>query len=191
MTGFRYEYVPFWARPIMAFVQHVVLGPVLGGFFFRNFRSPDNIQQILQESGVYTDRTHVDDELLEILLAPADDPGAEQVFLAVFGGPPGPTPEFYLRRITRTPVLALWGATDPWTPVDAGMHPGTAMAQYCDTFRLDVLPATSHCPHDEAPHLVNPKMIAFLKQVEEDAAVANQGAKEEETRRGRSGSSKR
>ncbi len=140
MTGFRYEYVPFWARPIMAFVQHVVLGPALGSFFFQNFRSPENIERILQTSGVYADTTNVDEELLEILLAPADDPGACEVFLAVFGGPAGPTPESFLRQINNVPVLALWGDSDPWTPLDAGMNPGTGFAQYCDTLRLQVLP---------------------------------------------------
>ena len=165
MTGFRYEYVPIWARPIMAFVQHVVLGSVLGGFFFQNFRSRENIEQILLQSGVYTNTSHVDDELFEILLAPADDNGAQQVFLAVFGGPPGPTPESYLQQIEATPILALWGETDPWTPLDAGMHPGTGFAHFCDALRLEVLPQTGHCPHDEAPHMVNPKLISFLDEV--------------------------
>lgn len=165
MTAFRYEYVPFWARPIMAFVQFVLLGPVLGGFFFENFRSPENIEQILKQSGVYTNTSHVDDELLELLLTPADDTGAQQVFLAVFGGPPGPSPESYLQQIKTTPILAMWGETDPWTPLNAGLHPGTGFAQFCDTLRLEVLPQTGHCPHDEAPHLVNPRLIAFLNKL--------------------------
>lgn len=165
MTGFRYEYVPWWARPIMGFFQYVVLGRAIGGFFFQNFRSPENIERILQTSGVYADTTNVDDELLEILLAPADDPGACEVFLAVFGGPPGPTPESFLQQIDNLPVLALWGEADPWTPLDAGMNPGTGFAKYCRTLRLQVLPGTGHCPHDEAPQLVNPQLIAFLNEI--------------------------
>ena len=165
MTAFRYEYVPFWARPLMALVQYVLLGPILGGFFFENFKSPENVQQILKQSGVYTNTSNVDDELLELLLTPADDAGAQQVFLAVFGGPPGPTPESYLQRIQTTPILALWGETDPWTPLNAGLHPGTGFAQFSDMLRLEVLAQTGHCPHDEAPHLVNPRVIAFLDDV--------------------------
>jgi pimeloyl-ACP methyl ester carboxylesterase len=166
MTGFRYEYVPFWARPLMAFVRHVVLGPVLGGYFFRNFRTRENVERILKESGVYGDVTNVDDELLELLLAPADDAGAEQVFLAVFAGPAGPTAESFLPSVT-VPVLALWGERDPWTPLNAGMHPGTGLQQHHGTgdFVLDAIPGAGHCPHDECPALVNDKMIAFLSRV--------------------------
>lgn len=165
MSGFRYENVPGWAIPIMWFVQNVVLGPYWGGAFFRNFKSRENIERILKESGVYANRQNVNEELYQILLEPADDPGAEQVFLAVFGGPAGPTPERYLEQIT-VPVLAFWGEQDPWTPIDAGMHPGRKFHQYHKTgdFRLVPLPNVGHCPHDEAPEIVNEIMIDFLNQ---------------------------
>jgi pimeloyl-ACP methyl ester carboxylesterase len=165
MSGFRYENVPGWAIPIMWFVQNVVLGPYWGGAFFRNFKSRENIERILKESGVYANRQNVNEELYQILLEPADDPGAEQVFLAVFGGPAGPTPEQYLQQIT-VPVLAIWGEQDPWTPLNAGMHPGSKFDQYHKTgdFRLVSLPNVGHCPHDEAPEIVNEIMIGFLNQ---------------------------
>lgn len=173
MTGFRYEDVPFWARPLLAFVQYVVLGPLCGGYFFRNFRTRANVERILKESGVYGDPTNVDEELLEILLAPADDPGAEQVFLAVFGGPAGPTAESVLPDV-KVPVLALWGERDPWTPVDAGMHPGSALPAYHGTgeFYLSVLPGAGHCPHDECPDAVNAQMIAFLQEQQQSALLS-------------------
>lgn len=166
MTGFRYEDVPFWARPLLAFVQYVVLGPTMGGYFFRNFRSRENIVRILRESGVYGDITNVNDELFEILLEPADDKGAEQVFLAVFGGPPGPTAESVLPFV-KVPVLALWGAEDPWTPLEGGMHPGRALPPFHGTGQFTIIPleGAGHCPHDECPDRVNEEMIRFLKQV--------------------------
>jgi pimeloyl-ACP methyl ester carboxylesterase len=166
MTGFRYDDVPLWAQPILAFFQYVILGPYIGGYFFRNFRSRENIQQILNESGVYGNRTNVDDELLEILLDPADDDGAEQVFLAVFGGPAGPTAESILPYV-KVPVLALWGSNDPWTPISGGLHPGNALPPYHGTNEFTIVPldGIGHCPHDECPHIVNEKMIAFMKQV--------------------------
>jgi hypothetical protein len=40
------------------------------------------------------------------LLAPSEDDGAREVFLKVFGGPPGPSPESLLPNI-KTPVRAL------------------------------------------------------------------------------------
>lgn len=166
MTGFRYEDVPIWVRPILAFFQYVVLGPIIGSYFFRNFRSRENIEQVLRQSGVYGDRKNVDDELLEILLRPADDENAEQVFLAVFGGPAGPTAESIL-PLVKVPVLALWGSNDPWTPIDGGLHPGNALPPYhgTDEFILVPLDGTGHCPHDECPDIVNEKMIAFMKDI--------------------------
>jgi pimeloyl-ACP methyl ester carboxylesterase len=166
MTGFRYEDVPIWVRPILAFFQHVVLGPVIGSYFFRNFRSRENVEQILKQSGVYGDRTNVDDELLEILLRPADDENAEQVFLAVFGGPAGPTAESVLPFV-KVPVLALWGTSDPWTPIDGGLHPGNALPPYHGTNEFNLVPlvGAGHCPHDECPDIVNEKMIEFMKDI--------------------------
>ena len=166
MTGFRYEDVPIWVQPILAFFQYIVLGPVIGSYFFRNFRSRENVEQILKQSGVYGDRTNVDDELLEILLRPADDDNAEQVFLAVFGGPAGPTAESVL-PLVKVPVLALWGSNDPWTPIDGGLHPGNALPPYHGTneFLLVPLEGAGHCPHDECPDIVNEKMIEFMKDI--------------------------
>jgi hypothetical protein len=77
MTGFRYQDVPCWARPVLWLVQNVVLGPVLGPVFFQNFKTRDNVYSILTQGGVYRNVTNVNDELLELLLAPADDDGAQ------------------------------------------------------------------------------------------------------------------
>jgi pimeloyl-ACP methyl ester carboxylesterase len=165
MTGFRYEDVPLYLRPILYFVQKVVLGPRLGGHFFANFKTRENVESVLRAQGVYRDQTNVDEELLDILLTPADDEGAEAVFLKTFAGPPGPTPESILQNLT-CPVLALWGGADPWTPVDSGMHPGSEFCHYIDDFELVVLPKVGHCPHDEAPDQVHAHMIPWMKKLD-------------------------
>jgi pimeloyl-ACP methyl ester carboxylesterase len=143
MTGFRYEDVPLWLHPVLYFLQKVVLGPGLGGFYYKNFKTRKNVESILRSQGVYADPRNVDDELLEILLGPSDDDGAEQVFLKVFAGPPGPTPESLLPTV-RAPILALWGGADPWTPVDKGGHPGSKFGDYNDDFTLEILPGAGH-----------------------------------------------
>lgn len=183
MTGFRYEDVPLWVRPILFIIQKVFIqGPFFGPMFFENFRSRENVQAILSKQGVYgvNGVSNVDEELMEILLGPADDDGACDVFLAVFGGPPGPTPESILPTL-QCPILALWGQDDPWTPYDAGAHPATGLRQYyfqsnndnnsnetnitrksSEFWQLEVLPGVGHCPHDEVPSIVNEKMIAWM-----------------------------
>lgn len=162
MSGFRYEDVQWYLKPILYFVQKVVLGPQLGGRFFENFKTRDNVESILTSQGVYGDTTNVDEELLEILLGPSEDEGAKEVFLKVFGGPPGPTPESLLPQIS-VPVLALWGSADPWTPVDQGMHPATKFSDYAKgDFQLKLLPGAGHCPHDECPDLCHSYMIPWM-----------------------------
>ncbi|KAL7559379.1 hypothetical protein ACA910_008003 [Epithemia clementina (nom. ined.)] len=166
MSGFRYDDVPWWVRPILYLVQNVVLKGDWGHRFFQNFKSPDNVERILRNQGVYRNQTHVNDELLELLLGPSEDEGAATVFLKVFGGDPGPTPESILPDVP-CPVLALWGETDPWTPHDKGAHPGTGLVQYHHDFHLEVLPDTGHCPHDERPELVHSFMIPWMEQVQQ------------------------
>ena len=164
MTGFRYNDVSLLLRPVLYFVQHVVLGPGFGGRFFENFKTRENVESILRQQGVYGDTTNVDEELIEILLGPSRDDGAQEVFLKVFAGPPGPTPESLLPDI-KVPILALWGDADPWTPLDAGAHPGTSFSQFTDKYTLVALPGAGHCPHDECPDRVNSEMIAWLAEL--------------------------
>jgi pimeloyl-ACP methyl ester carboxylesterase len=166
MTGFRYEDVPLLLRPVLYFLQHVVLGPSLGGRFFANFKTRENVESILM-SQVYRNQTNVNAELLEILLGPADDEGAQDVFLKTFAGPPGPTPESILPNL-ECKILALWGDADPWTPLDGGMHPGNKFYQYSDKVELIRLPNTGHCPHDECPDLVHSHMIPWMTALDND-----------------------
>ena len=134
----------------------------MGGRFFAKFKTRENVESILRAQGVYRDTTNVDAELLEILLAPADDEGAEDVFLKTFAGPPGPTPESILPNI-ECPILALWGDSDPWTPIASGMHPGSEFHKYASgDFQLVSLPNSGHCPHDEHPDLVHSYMIPWM-----------------------------
>ncbi|KAG7368951.1 alpha/beta fold family hydrolase [Nitzschia inconspicua] len=165
MTGFRYSDVPMWARPILWFFQKILLGPHVGSSFFSRFKTRANIESILRHQGVYRNQTNVDDELLDILLRPAEDDGAETVFLKTFAGDPGPTPEEILPNL-QCPVLAVWGGDDPWTPVDSGMHPGTKFSDYCQDFELHTIPNCGHCPHDEAPDVVNFLILSWMKNLD-------------------------
>lgn len=167
MSVFRDEYVPVIFRPILYFFKNFILGPSFGGYFFSNFKTRKNVESVLKSQGVYRNASRVDEELLETLLEPGNDEGAETVFLKVFGGPPGPTPESILPKL-ECPVLAIWGGADPWTPVDAGMHPGTQFHRYMrdeDDFELVVVPNAGHCPHDEAPEEVNAQMIRWMESL--------------------------
>ena len=162
MSAFRYEDVPLLARPILYLVKNYALKGKLGEKFFADFKTKKNVESILRKQGVYKNQVNVDDELLDILLGPSEDEGAATVFLKVFGGEPGPTPESILPFV-KCPVLALWGEADPWTPHTRG----TSFYVLHHDFHLEVLPETGHCPHDECPDLVHSHMIPWMKRVEE------------------------
>lgn len=61
-------------------------------------------------SQVYGNETAVDDELVDVLLTPGLDDGAEEVFLKVLRAPAGPSPEELLPQI-QVPVIGIWGVS--------------------------------------------------------------------------------
>lgn len=159
MTSFRDEELPWILKPVLWFFRNVIFSDTYGPGTFQRFKTEQNVRQILNQ--VYGNKNAVDDELVDMLLAPSDDDGACEVFLKVFRGPAGPSPEALLPTVA-TPVLALWGEDDPWTPLRYGLHPGMKFPEYCDTLKLIPLPGCGHCPHDDRPDLVNQHMLDFL-----------------------------
>lgn len=59
---------------------------------------------------MYGNETAVDDELVDVLLTPGLDDGAEEVFLKVLRAPAGPSPEELLPQI-QVPVIGIWGVS--------------------------------------------------------------------------------
>ena len=57
------------------------------------------------------------DELVDLLLEPAFDPGAVDVFLAFIRYSQGPIPEDLPPQLS-CPALILWGQLDPWEPIE-------------------------------------------------------------------------
>lgn len=163
MTGFRYKDVPAWAHPIMGHFQYFLLGRQLHGpFLFNTLVRRSTIETVLKQGGIYKEHANVDDDLLDIMLQPAADEGAQDVFLKVFAGPAGPTRESLLSQI-KVPVLALWGEEDNFTPFDDDVK-ALATHHAGDDLTLDVVPNAGHCLHDEHPGLVNAKVLDFLSK---------------------------
>jgi len=164
MTGFRYSDVPIWAHPIMGHFQYFLLNPKLHGpFIFNTLVRRSVIEAVLTRGGIYQNTDNVDEALLEILLRPASDVGAKDVFLAVYGGPPGPTREELLRSIPPSiPIYCLWGADDPFTPLDEASEAALREAAH-HNFSFEFVPNAGHCLHDEYPEIVNAKVLDFLR----------------------------
>lgn len=153
----RYLAQSAWPRRFgVPIFQQLLAWKPFGGFFFQRLAQPRSLRRILQQA--YADKTAVTDELIELLLAPARDPGAVDVFLAFVTYSQGPLPQDLLPLVT-CPTLILWGEADPWEPIAQGRE----LANYPAVREFIALPGVGHCPMDEAPDQVNPILQRWLQ----------------------------
>ena len=131
--------------------------PVLQRLLFENLRRPATIRRTLNQ--VYVDRTNVDEELVQAILAPARDPGAFGVFRTVFDIPSGEPLDDLFTQL-RCPLLLVWGIRDPW--INA---PGrrAAFQRHAPAATSEVVLEAGHCPHDEVPAQVNAELVRWLE----------------------------
>lgn len=142
-----------WGVPLF---QTILTQTPLGKLFFRQIAQPKAIRNVLSQA--YHDKSAITDELIDILLTPAKDPGAVDVFLAFISYSQGALPGELLPLLT-CPTVVMWGTKDPWEPINLGRE---MVAQVPE---VDFIPLENvgHCPQDENPELVNAKVLAWLK----------------------------
>lgn len=149
--------------PIFLIIDLLLHTPGVADFLFNKFRSPDNIRNVLQQ--VYVNQEAVDDELVDMILKPSDDPGALPVFVSVITGPPGPKPWDLVPQI-KCPLMILWGDTDIFTPVDGPV--GQYLRALPDTredTRFVLLENMGHCPQDDRPEAVHEQLLPWLQEL--------------------------
>ncbi|MDX2273626.1 MAG: alpha/beta fold hydrolase [Cyanobacteriota bacterium] len=145
-----------WHRRLSTpIIQTLLTWKPLGHWFFRQLAQPKVIRQILEQA--YGDPQTVTDELVQLLLKPAQEEGAADVFLAFIRYSQGPLLEDLLPRLS-CPALLLWGSEDPWEPIEEGRQ----IAQFSSVKSFIELPGVGHCPQDEAPTLVNRYLREWL-----------------------------
>jgi pimeloyl-ACP methyl ester carboxylesterase len=154
----RPDELNFLLRGVMGVFTNLVASPVLGKMMFDRVRQKSSIRNSLYQ--VYPRREAVTDELIDIIHAPACDPGAQQVFASILTAPAGPTPESLLPQVTK-PLLVLWGERDPWTPIK-GAKVYQELAAAGRSIKVVSIPNAGHCPHDEYPEVVNPAILDWL-----------------------------
>ena len=69
--------------------------------------------------------------------------------------------------------MALWGADDPWTPIDASSHRGDQFIKYNDNVQLVPLQGVGHCPQDEAPDLCHASLLPWLQALKDNEATVS------------------
>lgn len=139
-------------------VQKLLAVKWIGQLFFRQLAKPKVVRKILQQA--YKHPEAVTDELVDMLMAPAFDEGAVDVFVAFTRYSQGPLPEDLLPRLP-CPTIILWGTEDPWEPIQLGRE----FANYPQVKKFIPIEGVGHCPQDEAPELVNPILLEWISQL--------------------------
>jgi pimeloyl-ACP methyl ester carboxylesterase len=161
----RLDQLPAWQRPARPLLKALVRQRSLIAPLFRLLARPAVIRRVLAQA--YPSGAHVDDELVELLFRPSTEPGAVESFrgfVNLFDDHLAPQLLADLSRPPaggqgQVPVRLIWGDADPWE------DPGEAK-RWAETYscieELVVLSGVGHCPHDEAPELVNPLLLRWI-----------------------------
>jgi len=145
-----------WSRRMGAPIAQKILNiKWVAQLFFQQLATEKTLRKILQQA--YHRSEAVTDELIQMLLAPATDPGAVDVFVAFTTYSQGPLPEDLL-PILPCPALVIWGTEDPWEPIALGRQ----FVKFRNVEKFIPLAGVGHCPQDEAPELVNPILQAWI-----------------------------
>lgn len=145
-------------RFVMGAFNRLVRSKLTGQALFNRVRQKPQIRRTLLQ--VYRNPQAVTDELVDLLYQPSCDPGAYQVFASVITAPPGPTPTELLPKV-KHPLLVIWGADDPWTPI-SGAKLFQQASENGQPIQIAPIPNAGHCPHDEIPEVVNDLILKWL-----------------------------
>lgn len=142
-----------WGRPLL---KSLVRQRWLTAALFKTLARPGLIRKVLLQA--YPSGANVDDQLVDLLLQPTLQPGADEAFrgfINLFNDRIAPE---LLAQLT-TPVTLIWGQQDPWEPIEEARR----WRRFTCVRALHELPGLGHCPHDEAPELVNPLLLTALR----------------------------
>ena len=159
----RAAQLPGWERASRPLVKQLVRQRWLVAPLFRLLARPAFIRRVLARA--YPSGAHVDDELVALLHRPSTDPGATESFrgfVNLFNDYLAPQLLAELDGANPPlPVRLLWGEADPWEdPAEARRW----AASFGCIKELRILPGLGHCPHDEAPELVNAILLEWILQ---------------------------
>ncbi|MFK8185600.1 MAG: alpha/beta fold hydrolase [Phormidesmis sp.] len=149
--------LPWYRSAPTPYIQKILGFKPLIQLFFAQLAKPKAVKNILRQA--YGRKDEVNDELVSLLLEPAFDEGAVDVFLAFIRYSQGPIPEDLLPKLS-CPALILWGKEDPWEPIELARVYGDYPAVE-DFIELE---GVGHCPQDEAPEVVNPILTEWIAQ---------------------------
>jgi pimeloyl-ACP methyl ester carboxylesterase len=146
-----------WGRPLL---KAVLKQRWFTRTLYSAIAKPGVIRKVLGQA--YPTGSYVDDELIELLLKPALQPGADEAFRGFVNlFEDLLAPDLLARLIT--PVSIVWGEKDPWEPIETAL----LWKGYPCVRSFTKLPGLGHCPHDEGPELVNGILANLIEGVKE------------------------
>ncbi|KAI8105051.1 hypothetical protein M9435_000223 [Picochlorum sp. BPE23] len=119
-------------------------------------KQPARVVSVLKS--VYHSHDNVDEELIQSILEPADDPRASEVFYRVITSRGRPI-NLLLDALQEheMPLFLLWGSEDPWcVPANAAR-----IESYYGSAKKKLI-VSGHCPHDDTPEVVLNEMLEYL-----------------------------
>ncbi len=109
--------LPWYRRNAAPIIQKLLSIRPIAQLFFSQIANRNAVRKILLQA--YKNPEAVTDELIDMLMEPAVNPGAVDVFVAFTRYSSGPLPEDLL-PILPCPAIMLWGTEDPWEPIALG-----------------------------------------------------------------------
>jgi len=152
-----------WIRPLL---KTLVRQRWLSTSLFRNAARPGVIRSVLKQA--YPSGHNVDDALVDLLYQPSRRPGAAEAFrgfINLFDDALAPN----LMQELTLPVHLIWGEQDPWEPLPEARRWADTLA--C-VQSLHVISGAGHCPHDEAPDMVNRLLLDRLVEGQSQSTAA-------------------
>jgi pimeloyl-ACP methyl ester carboxylesterase len=154
------EAIPPFLRPVVAAIKSVIASPPVLKTLFRVVRRPGGVRRWAKLA--YANPEAVTDELVDILVGPAQDRGAALAFSAIFkaltSAQFGPSAKAVLPTL-KIPMLLIWGQKDRMVPPPAF---ACQLAEDNPNLQLLRLDNAGHCPHDECPEQVNQAILDWI-----------------------------
>ena len=147
--------LPWYRRQGASLTQKLLKVNWISQVFFNQLATKKTVRRVLLQA--YKRSEAVTDELIDLLLAPAKDKGAVDVFVAFTGYSQGPLAEDLLPKLPCSAII-LWGEEDPWENIELGKE----FANFKTVEKFIPLAGVGHCPQDEAPELVNPILQEWM-----------------------------
>ena len=160
-VSIRQEMIPSQIQPLVNFLENLIASPLLIKTLLKILRKPSMISRWAKVA--YEDNNAVNDELIQILSAPAYDKDAEKTLYKLSQGVRkssfAPAAKQVLPQL-EIPMLLIWGLQDRMVPPKLASD----FAGLNDRIDLIELDHMGHCPHDESPTKFNQILLDWLER---------------------------